>query len=86
MNHYRVSFYKNLLNSNGHSFTCLQREVDVRSDGPSQALVSAEKLVDNERLDADCVEVIHLDASHLELDQGADRSSAPCKHMWSRVA
>ncbi len=66
MNHYRVSFYKNLLNSDGHSFKCLQRQINVRTDGPSQALVSAERLVDNGRLDADCVEVIHLDANHLE--------------------
>ena len=60
MNNYRVSFYKDLLNSDGHSFKCLQRQVDVRSDGPSQALVLAERLVDNERLNADCVEVMHL--------------------------
>ena len=60
MNNYRVSFYKDLLNSDGHSFKCLQRQVDVQSDGPSQALVLAERLVDNERLNADCVEVMHL--------------------------
>ena len=62
MNSYRVSFYKDLLNSDGHSFKCLQRQVDVQSDGPSQALVLAERLVDNERLNADCVEVMHLAA------------------------
>jgi hypothetical protein len=86
MNHFRVSFYKDLLNSSGHSFKCLQRQIDVRSDGPSQALVAAERLVDNERLDADCIEVVHLDASHLELDQASGPTSAPCKHTWSRVA
>ena len=56
MNLYRVSFYKDLLNSDGHSFKCLQRQVDIDSDGPSQA----ERLIDNERLNADCVEVTHL--------------------------
>ena len=64
MNSYRVSFYKDLLNSDGHSFKCLQRTVDVESDGSSQALVLAERLVDNERLNADCVEVMHLSAHH----------------------
>lgn len=86
MNHYRVAFYKDLLNSDGHSFKCLQRQIDVRADGPSQALVSAEQLVDNERLNADCIEVIHVDGSQLELDQTSSRTSAPCKHTWSRVA
>ena len=64
MNHYRVSFYKDICNSDGHSFKCLQRQVDVQSDGLSQALMLAEQLVDNERLNADCVEVTHLPAHH----------------------
>ena len=33
MNSYRVSFYKSLLNSDGHSFKCLQRQIDVESGG-----------------------------------------------------
>jgi hypothetical protein len=48
MNNYRVSFYKDLCNSDGHSFKCLQRQIEVQSDGPSQALVLAERLVDND--------------------------------------
>ena len=64
MNNFRVSFYKELCNSDGHSFKCLQRQIDVQSDGPSQALVLAERLVDNERLNADCVEVTHLPGHH----------------------
>jgi hypothetical protein len=83
MNNYRVSFYKDLCNSDGHSFKCLQRQIDVQSVGPSQALVLAERLVDNERLNADCVEVMHL--TH-ELEHSADQSSVPCKHTWNRVA
>ena len=85
MNSYRVSFYKDLLNSDGHSFKCLQRQVDVQSDGPSQALVLAERLVDNERLNADCVEVVHLADDHHELANPSSRSSPPCKHTWSRI-
>jgi len=84
MNNYRVSFYKDLLNSDGHSFKCLQRRVDVQSDDPSQAMVLAEQLVDNERLNADCVEVIHL-SNHHEFDHPSNPSSAPCKHTWSRA-
>lgn len=85
MNNYRVSFYKDLLNSDGHSFKCLQRRVDVQSDGSSQAMVLAERLVDNERLNADCVEVMRL-ASHHEFEHPSNPSSAPCKHTWSRIS
>jgi hypothetical protein len=85
MNNYRVSFYKNLLNSDGHSFKCLQRQVDVESGGPSQAMVLAEGLVNNERLSADCVEVMHLSAHH-EFEHPSSQSSAPCKHTWSRAS
>ena len=85
MNSYRVSFYKDLLNSDGHSFKCLQRSVDVQSDGPSQALVLAEQLVNNRRLNADCVEVMHLSGHH-EFENKSSPSSAPCKHTWSRAS
>lgn len=60
MNGYRVSFYKDLLNSSGHSFRCLQRQIDVDSNDPSQALVLAERQIGNRCLNIDCVEVMHL--------------------------
>jgi hypothetical protein len=60
MNGYRVSFYKDLLNSTGHSFKCLQRQIDVESDDPSQALVLAERRLDDKRLNIDCIEVVNL--------------------------
>ena len=85
MNNYRVSFYKDLLNSDGHSFKCLQRQVDVQSDGPSQAVALAERLVDNGRLNADCVEVVHLSGHH-EFEQPTGQSPVPCKHTWSRAS
>jgi hypothetical protein len=85
MNNYRVSFYKDLLNSDGHRFKCLQRQVDVQSDGPSQALVLAEGLVDNERLNADCVEVAHL-SGHQGSENPSSHRSTPCKHTWSRAS
>jgi hypothetical protein len=85
MNNYRVSFYKDLCNSDGHSFKCLQRQIDVQSPGLSQALVQAERLVDNERLNADCVEVMHLSGHH-EFEHSADHTPAPAvKHTWNRV-
>jgi hypothetical protein len=86
MNSYRVSFYKDLCNSDGHSFKCLQRQVDIRSDGPSEALVLAERLVDNERLNADCVEVMHLTGGHHGLENVAGHSPALCRQTWNRVA
>ena len=85
MNSYRVSFYKDLLNSDGHGFKCLQRQIDVESDSPSQAVVLAERLVDNERLNADCIEVAHL-SGHDELEHLSNQTSAPCKHTWSRAS
>jgi hypothetical protein len=78
MNSYRVSFYKDLLNSDGHSFKCLQRQIDVQSDDPSHALVLAEQQIDNDRLDADCIEVMHLPSDHHELTYSPSRSPAPC--------
>ncbi len=86
MNNYRVSFYKDLLNSDGHSFKCLQRQIEVQSDGPSQALILAERLVDNDRLSADCVEVMHLPSGHQEPARTTGASPAPCKHTWSRAS
>lgn len=82
MNSYRVSFYKDLLNSDGHGFKCLQRQIDVESDSPSQAVVLAERLVDNERLNADCIEVVHL-SGHDELEPLPNQTFSPCKHTWS---
>lgn len=83
MNSYRVSF---LLNSEGHHFKCLQLQIDVHSDGPSQALVLAERLTDGERLNADCVEVTHLTSDHPKLEHSSSLPVAPCKHTWNRIS
>jgi hypothetical protein len=85
MNSYRVSFYKDLLNSDGHSFKCLQRQIDVLSVGPSQALALAEKLIDNDRLNADCVEVMHLADGHHGFELASGAAPAPSTHTWNRV-
>ena len=86
MNTYRVFFYKDLCNSDGHSFKCLQRRVDVQSDDPSQAQVLAARLVDNERLNADCVEVSVLADGDLEFGHPMGDSPVPTKQIWNRVA
>jgi hypothetical protein len=84
MSNYRVSFYKDLLNSDGHCFKCLQREIDVQSDGPSEARVLAERLVDNNRLNADCVEVMRLADGHREFEHPSGHSPARQTRMESR--
>src|SRR5262245_56588510 len=44
MSHYRVSFFKNLLSSNGHPFKCLQQRSDVPdSEDPAQAAEAASR-------------------------------------------
>ena len=85
MNNYRVSFYKDLCTSDGHSFKGLQRQIEVQSVDPPHALVLAERLVDNERLNADRVEVTHL-ADHPEFEPPACYKPAPGKHAWNRIA
>lgn len=60
MTTYRVSFYKHLLNSDGHNFRCLQRQIDVESDSPAQALVLAEQQIDKKLLDINGVEVVSM--------------------------
>ena len=66
MNCYRVSFYKDRLKTDGHNFKCLQHQIEIRSDSPSQALVLAEQLIGNAPLDIDRVEVMHLTRRHRE--------------------
>ena len=41
--------------------------------------------VDNERLNADCVEVTHL-ADHPEFEHPVCYTPAPGKHAWNRVS
>ena len=85
MNNYRVSFYKDILNSNGHSFKCLQRQIDVQTEGPSHALVLAQQLTHSESLEADCVEVVHLNDDRRS-HESTMNSSPMCKHTWRRAS
>jgi hypothetical protein len=66
MSAYHVSFFKNLLSSDGHPFKCLQRRIDV-SDAESTAQAAesasrAEALYGCPwKLHADSIEVIAAD-------------------------
>lgn len=62
MSDYRVNFYKTLLNSQGHSFKCLQREIEVQSDTPSGALTLAQNRLDV-GFEPDCIEVVRTGRS-----------------------
>ncbi len=79
MNNYRVSFYKDLLNSDGHNFKCLQHQIDIQSDDPSQALFLAEQLIGNAPMDIDRVEVTHLAGEHRQPEPPFVRPITPCK-------
>jgi hypothetical protein len=47
MSTYHVSFFKNLLSSDGHPFKCLQRRIDVSdAESDAQAAESAAKISD----------------------------------------
>jgi len=60
MFNYLVTFYKTLLNSEGHEQSCVQRKIDVCSDSPSGALVLAEQQLGRKLPDFDRVEVKHV--------------------------
>ena len=73
MNNYRVSFYKDLLNSEGHNFKCLQHQIDIRSDDPSQALVLAEHLIGTTPM------VTHLTGDRPQRERSFVQPVPPCK-------
>jgi hypothetical protein len=68
MSDYRVSFFKNLLSSDGHGFRCLQQQIDIRdSESAAQAAEKASRkfetlhgLIDW-RLRADSIEIVSAD-------------------------
>ena len=67
MSTYQVSFFKNLLSSDGHPFKCLQRQIDIRNvESPEQAEESALRAFEALyrcpwKLHADSIEVIAAD-------------------------
>jgi hypothetical protein len=67
MSAYHVSFFKNLLSSDGHPFKCLQRRIDVSdAESTAQAAESASRAFEALygcawKLHADSIEVIAAD-------------------------
>ena len=65
---YRISFFKNLVSSNGHRFKCLQAEIEIcGSAGPSEAVEAASREFElrhglsDWRFHADLVEIANVD-------------------------
>jgi hypothetical protein len=64
MSCYRVTFFKNLLSSDGHPFRCIQRVIDIRQAKSADRAVEAAELrygrihcVQDRTLYADCLEL-----------------------------
>jgi hypothetical protein len=69
MSTYHVSFFKNLLSSDGHPFKCLQRPIDAESD--PQAAESASRTF--EALYG-CHWKLHADSIEINADLGQRRT------------
>ncbi|MDE2229309.1 MAG: hypothetical protein KGL11_09750 [Alphaproteobacteria bacterium] len=41
--HYNVSFFKDVLSSDGHAFKCVQRVIAVDADSPNEAINAAKQ-------------------------------------------
>ena len=71
MSTYHVSFFKNLLSSDGHPFKCLQRRIDVSDvESATQATESASRAFEALygcpwRLHADSIEVMVADPQYV---------------------
>jgi hypothetical protein len=51
MSHYRVSYFKNLLSSDGHQFKCLQQQFDLpNADNAEEAAETAVRQFENLQL------------------------------------
>jgi hypothetical protein len=68
MSDYRVSFFKDLVNSDGHRFRCLQQEIDIlNSDSREHAAEAASRTFEalhelpDWKLRADWLEVVAAD-------------------------
>lgn len=79
---YRVSFFKNLVSSDGHRFKCLQGEIEVRgSDSPAQAIEVASREFElrhgqcDWKCHADLVEVTPADQAGRSADRPVTRAA-----------
>jgi hypothetical protein len=68
MSTYHVSFFKNLLSSDGHPFKCLQRQIDITdAESAAQAAESASRAF--EALYG-CPWKLHADSIEVNVDPG----------------
>jgi hypothetical protein len=49
MVHYNVSFFRDLLSSDGHAFKCVQRVIAVDADSPDEAINAAKQPFEDRR-------------------------------------
>ena len=64
---YKVSFFKELLSSDGHPFNCLQQAIEIqRARSPEQAVEAAQRRY--ERLHRVSTWKLHADIIRLEID------------------
>jgi hypothetical protein len=80
MTRYKVSFFKNLLSSDGHPFRCLQQTIEVHACRPERAVQAAKRRY--ERLHR--VPSWKLRADIVELEMQAERIGAPTGRRGGR--
>jgi len=49
MVHYDVSFFRDLLSSDGHAFKCVQRVIAIDADSPDEAINAAKQQLERHR-------------------------------------
>lgn len=82
MTKYRVTFFKNLLSSDGHPFKCPQRTVEVhRAKSIERALAAAQHRY--QRLTGDRDWRLHADTAEMEVMAEADERTRH-KRSWAR--
>jgi hypothetical protein len=70
MDRYVVTFFKNVLDSNGHRFKAPQENIEIRAAAPEQAIAAAElrfasmRQIPNWRYHADTVEISTVPRQH----------------------
>jgi len=60
MQMFRASFYKDLPNSEGHMFRCLQRQFDFPAENLTSALSLTEDRLNTVDIECDAVEVVPI--------------------------
>lgn len=51
--HYNVTFFRDLLSSDGHAFKCVQRVIAMDADSPNEAIHAAKQQAEHHRNSGD---------------------------------